>query len=162
MENLGVNLKVLIAQLINFGLFFFIFKKFIAAPFIDVMKDEKKKAEDRKKGAEAVEKQRLLLAEEEKVAREEIKQKTKSSLLAVRQGAEAERATLLKKAQAEANELIKKGEQKIAEERTVMEKEYKQTVAKVSVLAVENVLKDFLSEDMQKQVNERVLTHLNK
>ncbi len=162
MENLGLNPKLLIAQLINFGIFFFIFKKFIAKPFIEVMKDEKKKAEERKKASEAVEKQRILLAEEEKAAREEIKQKTQASLTAVRQGAEAERAALLKKAQAEANEVVKKGEQKVAEERSTMEKEYKQTVAKVSVMTVENVLKDFLTEDMQKQVNERVLTHLNK
>ena len=72
------------------------------------------------------------------MTREEIKQKTQSSLLAIRESAEAERAALLKKAQQEANDLIKKGEHKINEERQLMEKEYKETVAKVSVLAVEN------------------------
>ena len=43
MDKLGIDVKLLIAQLVNFGLFFFIFQKFIAKPFLGLIKSEEKK-----------------------------------------------------------------------------------------------------------------------
>lgn len=162
MENLGIDIKLLIAQLINFGLFFFIYKKFIAGPFISVMQSEKKKDMDRKKMVEEVAKQKETLAQQEKMAKDEIHKKTEESLKAVRHAAEAEKVELIKKAHAESAEIVKRAAKQIDEERHQMEKQYKETLAKVSVMTVEHVLKDFLTEDMQKQVNAKVLSNLEK
>ena len=162
MENLGVDIKLLIAQLINFGIFFFIYKKFIAGPFISMMQSEKKKDGERKKLLEDVAKQKETLALVEKTARDEIHKKTEESLKAVRHAAELEKAELVKKAHAESAEIVKRASRQIEEERHTMEKEYKETLAKVSVMTVEHVLKDFLTEDMQKQVNAKVLSNLEK
>jgi F0F1-type ATP synthase membrane subunit b/b' len=41
MENLGIDGKLLSAQLINFILFFIIYKKYIAKPFMAFLKKEK-------------------------------------------------------------------------------------------------------------------------
>lgn len=160
MENLGIDIKLLVAQLINFGLFFFIYKKFIAGPFVSVMKDEKKKDLERRKMLEDVAKQKEALVLQEKEAKEEIHKKTEESLKAVRHSAEVERVSLIKKAQEESAEIIKRAGKQIDEERVQMEKKYKETLAKVSVMTVEHVLKDFLTEDMQKQVNAKVLSNL--
>ncbi len=161
MENLGIDVKILISQLINFGIFFLIFKKFVATPFIAIMQDEKKKKEEGETMAKEVESKRSALAKEEETAREDVKQKTLISLSAAKESAEKERLLLLKKAQTEAEEIVKKGRQKMEEERLAMEKEYKQKMAKESVETVENALKDFLSDDMQKKVNEHILTQLH-
>ena len=48
MENLGINVKLIIAQIINFALFFLIYKKFIAKPFVNFINGEKKKEEENK------------------------------------------------------------------------------------------------------------------
>ena len=162
MENLGIDLKLLIAQLINFGLFFFIYKKFIAVPFMKLIKDEKKKDEEKKKMLADIEKQKEAIPLAEKAAREVIQKKTEESLKAVRQAAEAEKAVLIKKAQEESAEIVKRAGKQIEEERHQMEKEYKEALAKVSVMTVENTLKDFLTEDMQKQINEKVLSSLER
>lgn len=162
MENLGIDIKLLVAQLINFGLFFFIYKKLIAGPFVAVMKGEKIKDAERRKIHEEAQKQKELLAIQEKSAKEEIHKKTEESLKAVRHAAELERASLIKKAQEESQEIIKRSSKQIEEERRLMEKQYKETLAKVSVMTVEHVLKDFLTEDMQKQINAKVLTNLEK
>ncbi|MCX6730358.1 MAG: ATP synthase F0 subunit B, partial [Candidatus Roizmanbacteria bacterium] len=156
------DIKLLIAQLINFGLFFFIYKKFIAGPFVSVMKGEKMKDANRKKMNEEVEKQREVLALQEKASKEEIHKKTEESLKAVRHAAELERVSLLAKAEEESKEIVKRASKQIEEERHAMEKQYKETLAKVSVMTVEHVLKDFLTEDMQKQVNAKVLSNLAK
>lgn len=160
MENLGIDIKLLIAQLINFGLFFFIYKKFIAGPFIMMMKGEKKKDAERKKMLEDVAKQKETLAQQEKDAKEEIHKKTEESLKAVHHAAELEKIVLIKKAHEESAEIVKKAGKQIEEERHQMEKQYKETLAKVSVMTVEHVLKDFLTEDMQKQVTGKILSNL--
>lgn len=162
MENIGVDFKLLIAQLINFGLFFFLYKKFIAGPFLQVIRDEKHKESERKKLAELTDKQKGLLAQEEKSARDEIRRKTDESLKAVHLAAEKERADLVKKAQEEADTLTKRAERQLEEERAKMESQYKETVSKMSMMTVEHALKDFLTEDMQKQINTRILSNLQK
>jgi F0F1-type ATP synthase membrane subunit b/b' len=162
MENIGVDFKLLLAQLINFGLFIFLYSKFIAGPFSQIMKDEKKKDAERKRLAEEVEKQKELLASEEKSAREEIRRKTDESLKAVHQSAEKERAALLKKAQDDAAGVSTRAAKQLEDEKMKMEHEYKETVSKMSILTVEHALKDFLTEDMQKQVNARILSNLQK
>ena len=162
MENLGVDIKLLVAQIINFGLFFFIYKKLIAGPFVSVMKSEKMKDAERRKIHEEAQKQKEMLALQEKNAKDEIHKKTEESLKAVRHAAELERASLIKKAQEESQEIVKRSSKQIEEERRQMEKQYKETLAKVSVMTVEHVLKDFLTEDMQKQINAKVLTNLEK
>lgn len=161
MENLGIDSRLLIAQLINFGIFFFIYKKFIAGPFITVMQDEKKKDEARKKMLEDVAKQKEVLVQQEKASREEIQKKTEESLKAVRHAAELEKAALMKKAQEESAEIVKRAGKQVEEERLAMEKQYKETLAKMSMMTVEHVLKDFLTEDMQKQINAKILNNLS-
>ncbi len=47
MEKLGVDLKLLIAQAINFILFFFIVKKYIAKPFSQFLKSEKENEKEK-------------------------------------------------------------------------------------------------------------------
>jgi len=162
MENLGIDFKLLLAQLINFGLFFFIYKKFIAGPFVSVMKGEKMKDAQRKKMNEEVERQKEILAQQEKSSKEEIHKKTEESLKAVRHAAELERTSLIAKAQEESKEIVKRASKQIEDERHQMEKQYKETLAKMSVMTVEHALKDFLTEDMQKQVNAKVLSNLEK
>lgn len=162
MDKLGIDSKLLLAQLINFVLFFFIYRKFIAKPFMSIMKGEKKMDDDRKKIHEEVLKQKDNLTLQEKTAKEEIQKKTEQSLKEVKHAIEIERTSLLKKAQEESTELVKRAGRQIEEEKNQMEKQYKEAIAKVSVIAVEHALKDFLTEDMQKQVNAKVLNNLEK
>jgi len=162
MENLGVDLKLLIAQLINFGLFFFIYKKFISVPFMKLIKDEKKKDAERMKMLEDVAKQKETLAIHEKGAKEELHTKMEESLRIARHAAEIEKAALIKKAKEDSAEIVKRAGKQTEEERHQMEKQYREALAKVSVMTVENALKDFLTEDMQKQINARVLSNLEK
>jgi F-type H+-transporting ATPase subunit b len=162
MENLGVDIKLLIAQLINFGIFFFIFKKFIAGPFVSVMQSEKKKDADRKKMLEDVAKQKEELLVAEKTAQVELHKKMEEGLKNAGKAAELEKAALMKKAHEESAEVIKRAHKQAEEEKHLMEKQYKETLAKMSVMTVEHALKDFLTEDMQKQVNAKVLSNLEK
>jgi len=49
MEKLGVDIKLLIAQITNFILFFIVFKKLVSKPFKNFLDDERKKEELKEK-----------------------------------------------------------------------------------------------------------------
>src|SRR3989344_4575625 len=58
MEGLGIDLKLLIAQIINFGLFFYVFKRFLAKPFVSFIDEEKQKEAERETSLQKAKKKR--------------------------------------------------------------------------------------------------------
>jgi len=71
MENLGIDLKLMIAQSINFLLFFFIVKKFIAKPFTNFLEEEKNKEKEKQKLLEEAQKiEENLKIKEQKIKEE--------------------------------------------------------------------------------------------
>ncbi|MFH1180861.1 MAG: F0F1 ATP synthase subunit B [bacterium] len=81
MEGLGINWKILIGQIVNFAILFYLLKRFAFKPFLALLEKRRVKIEDgMKKSAEAEaslqrikELGRTLLAEKEKKASELIK-----------------------------------------------------------------------------------------
>lgn len=162
MENLGIDIKLLVAQLVNFVLFFIIFKKFIASPFITFLNKQRKEEEER---AAALEKARTIeaaLSEKELVMKRKIASEVDEAMKSAKQDAVAVKADIIENANKEASEIIEKAKKQAGEEKVTMQKEVKNSVADLSVLMVQNVLKEYMSEKEQKQVTARVLKNLDK
>jgi F-type H+-transporting ATPase subunit b len=73
MEGLGVDLKYLIIQIANIGIFYFLFTKFLLKPILKLLDERKAKIQEGLENAEKA-KQELVKVEETK---EEAKKKTK-------------------------------------------------------------------------------------
>jgi len=157
MENLGIDTKLIIAQGINFALFFFVFKKFLAKPFSQFVTSEKKKDQER---------ERLLaktLATAEKLEKQEgeMKEKVKKESHALlneakKQAAEA-RQLLIDEATAEATRIKESAHAQLRSERELIEKDAKEKIVQMSFLIVEKALSDVLTADMRKKVTESIL-----
>lgn len=160
MENLGVDPKLLIAQLINFGLFFFIFSKFIAKPFLAYIKDEKKKDAERSRLNELALKQDADLIKKEEEMKTRLRKEYDKALTEAKHEAETVKATLMNDAKKEAEEYVIKAQKQMQSDKLAMEREIKDRIASLSVLLIEHGLKDYLTEDMQKGVTKQLLTHL--
>lgn len=160
MENLGVDPKLLIAQIINFGLFFFIFSKFIAKPFLAYIQSEKKKDAERNRLNEVAVNQEAELIKKEKDMTVRLRSEYDKALLQAKHEAESVKTGLMRDARKEAEEYISKAKMQIQSEKLAMEKELKDRIASLSVLLIEQGLKDYLTEDMQKGVTRQLLTHL--
>jgi len=85
MENLGIDGKLLIAQLINFGIFFLLFAKFISKPFLKFLQQERRNEKDKesllgklKKGEEELGLQEKEMRNKIKKERNEIIEKSKT------------------------------------------------------------------------------------
>lgn len=160
MENLGIDPKLLIAQIINFVLFFFIFSKFIAKPFLAYIQSEKKKDAERSRLNEVAVTQEAELIKKEKDMTVRLRSEYDKALLQAKHEAESVKTGLMKDARKEAEEYISKAKMQIQSEKLAMEKELKDRIASLSVLLIEQGLKDYLTEDMQKGVTRQLLTHL--
>ncbi len=162
MENLGIDIKLLIAQLVNFVLFFIIFKKFIAKPFVAFLTKQKKEDEERTALLEKSKKMEDELVEKETAWKKKASAEAEETLKAAKVDAVAVREDIIKEAQAEAEKIIAKAKKQIDEEREELQKEVKNSVADLSTLLVSNAMKEYLTEKEQKQLTERILKNLNK
>ncbi|PIY72273.1 hypothetical protein COY87_01825 [Candidatus Roizmanbacteria bacterium CG_4_10_14_0_8_um_filter_33_9] len=162
MENLGVDPKLLLAQLINFGLFFFLFSKFIAKPFMQYIENEKKKDLERQRVSELALKQEEELEVHKKKISDKMNKEFNVAIEEARKDALELKKQLIAEAKKDAEEIVLKAEKEITTSQSLMEKEMKDKVSSLSIILVSKVLKDYLSEDIQKAVTARVISNLSQ
>lgn len=162
MENLGIDGKLLLAQLINFILFFIIYKKYIAKPFMAFLKKEKSKEEDKDKSLSNIKKIEGELETKEVEMRKTAKKEADVLITKAKEDAERVRVGIIESANKEATAIVEKGKKQIEEEKTLLYKEVKTKAADLSMLMVQKALGEYLTADAQKKVTEHILTNLSK
>ncbi len=157
MEGLNIDWKILIGQLINFAILFFVLKSFVYTPFLELMRKRREQIEDGiNKSKEAEENLNKIREVKERADKENEEKKKEIILDAEKQGkekiseaillAEKERESLLLKAQKEAEEIKEKEKEKM--ERIVIDN---------SFALAEKVLKENIDQEKNKKVTEEFL-----
>lgn len=161
MENLGVDPKILLAQLINFGLFFILFSKFIAKPFMQYIENEKKKDLERQRISELALKQEEELEIHKKKISDKMKKEFDIAILEAKKDAQELKKELIKEAKKEAETVVSKAQEDMKTAQILMEKEMKEKVSSLSFILVSKVLKEYLNENMQKDITSRLISNLS-
>lgn len=161
MENLGIDIKLLIAQIINFGLFFLIIKKFVAKPFLQFINQEKKIAEEKEKLKKQLEKQEEEYKNKEKELQSKIKKEMSLVLTQAKQDGQKIRQEMLEAAKTEAETIKAAGRQETEKEKQAMYHQVKEKVSELSLLIVNKAL-DSLDEGSKRKVSEEILKNLGK
>lgn len=145
----GIDWKLMVAQLINFAVVFFVLKKFAYKPILKLLDERKQKIED---GLSFAEKAKQELASIEVIKTEEIA-KAKTQGLEIVKASEVSagkvRDEIIAGGEVEKQKLIATGKALIAEQKNRMEKGvYEQAVSLVEV-ALGKVLakKEFKAEE---------------
>lgn len=162
MENLGIDLKLIIAQLINFLILFVVFKKFMAKPFLNFIREERKKEEDKNKLLVELEEKAQNLDKQSSLLKQEQKKEMEKTMQEVSRQAESVRQELVKKADNEAKDILAKAKIQIEEERVKLDREMKSRLVAVSMMLVEKGLKSFLTDEQKHQVTQNILKNLPK
>lgn len=160
MENLGIDTKLLIAQLVNFGIFFFIFQKFISKPFFAYLKKQKQEEETRAEFAAEIEKRKEKLEAEDAKMEKKRKEALDKALAQAKEDAASVREEIIETAKKEAAEIVAKGHAQIAEERKELYKDLRQQIASVSMIVVEKALREYLTDDAQKKITQNIVKHI--
>ena len=153
MDKLGIEPKLIIAQLVNFGIIMFVLTKLLYKPILSMLDKRKKKIEEG-----------LALTEKMKTEEEKMEAK-KSKMIAdtrkeggvmieeAKVQAKNEAKSIIEAAHKEADEIIAKGKEQAAAELVTMKKD----VQNEAVILATNMAKRLLSSVMTAEMQRTVL-----
>jgi len=162
MENLGIDLKLLIAQLINFVLFFFIIKKFVAKPFLKFINDEKEKEKEKQKLLLSIEKQEKAAIEKEKAMQLKFKKELDVAIADAKEKATHVKEEIIKEAKEEAETIKKNAKAELMSEKEALYTEVKSKISELSLLIVNKALADSLDTEAKRKVTAKIVNNLPK
>lgn len=152
-----VDVKLLVAQLVNFAIVFSVLYFFAFKPLVKVMTDRTEKIDKSLKDADAIEK-RLALTEKD---REEIITAAKKQANLIIEEAdkrgEARKGELLVKAKEEIGQVINNEKAKLIREKAETLKELKKEVAELVVLTVEKLLTEKMTGDKDRELIKKLV-----
>jgi F-type H+-transporting ATPase subunit b len=157
MENLGIDGKLLLAQIINFVLFFILVKQFMVKPFTSFMNQERKNEEEKNRMLEKLKKSEEAGIEAEAKMKEKMKKEFDVLFIQAKKEAQNMRADLIKQAESDALEIKEKNSRLLAEEKNLLYREVKDKIIKTSLAIVESTLKDSLDEVSRKKVTSSII-----
>ncbi len=155
-----VEWPFLIAQIINFCIVAFILYRFAFKPILATVDQRQQKIAE---GLQYAEEMKTKLAEAEKKEAETLRQareEAKQILEETRQSAKVMMEKNSQEAIAKAEQILKKAEQRISQERIAMFSEVRQEIARLVVLTTGKVLRKELTEQDKTQFSESAAREL--
>lgn len=156
MENLGIDLKLIIAQIVSFAIFYFIFSKFISAPLLKFLKKQKEDEELRVKLAEDLEERKATLDAKDRKMNQERRKALDAALIQGKKDAEKVKVELIEDAKKQAEIIVMRAKEQMEEEKKKLYKEIRKKIAQVSIMLVDSALKDYLTVDAQKMITQNI------
>ena len=157
MENLGIDGKLLLAQMINFVLFFILVKQFMVKPFTSFLNQERKNEEEKNKMLEKLKKSEEAGLEAEKKMKEKMKKEFDVLFVEAKKEAQNLRAEMVKQAETDVLEIKDKNKKLLDEEKSLLYREVKDKIIKTSLMIVESTLKESLDESSRKKVTGAII-----
>jgi F-type H+-transporting ATPase subunit b len=157
LAGLGINLPMLLAQVVNFIILFGLLYMFAYKPIIRMLDERSKKVEDSVKQTEYI-KDQVAHAEEESKKRIEAAGKEGQEVIAraVRSGEEV-RQQAKQDAQKDAETLITRARTEIQRERDDAIGELRREFADLTILAAEKVIEKSLDKEAHRQLIDKTL-----
>ena len=141
----GLDIKILIAQLINFGILLFVLWKFAYKPMFKILDDRKKKIETGIENAAKAEEKLREISEEEKKVMIEAKKEAAKILDEARVMAEESRKRNIEKTKEEIGQLINQEKENMRQEKAEVLKSINREVADLVMVTVEKVIEEKMS-----------------
>lgn len=162
MEKLGIEPKILLAQVINFVILLVLFKKFLFKPFFTKLDAEEKRSKEEENRLKQYEKKEKELMDKRVALEEEYEKKMKANYAKMKKETDEAKRQILKEAQKEADELRRHTMELLEAEKQKSVTEMKRESYQVAVSLVERVLGESLSKELQKKITQEVMTKLPK
>jgi len=151
---LGINWKLLIAQIVNFAILAFVLQRFVYAPIVKLLAERKKRIEDAEKNVIEIQKklEGIKLLEEKTLS--EARSRSGIMLKEAEKTALKLRGELVENAQREALKIIADGKKKLAEEEKSAALSLKRELGSLISLSIEKTVGDVLTKEAQKDLEE--------
>ncbi len=157
---LGINLKIFIAQLVNFGVVLLVLWKWAYKPVVNLLEQRQEKIAQGIKQAEEVEKRVHNLESEQKKVIAEARAEATSILEEARASADERKGKLLSKAKEEVQSVVQKGKAQLAAEKDQMIRDARDEIAKIAVEASRKILAESVDTKTAQKLAEGVIDEM--
>ena len=158
MENLGIDPKLIIAQIVSFVIFYFIFQKFVSRPLLKYLKKQKEEEELREKLAVELESRKQQLDEKDRKLDRDRKGAFDKAVVEAKKNATEIKQGLVAQAKTEAEKIVAHGRNQIEDERKMLYKDARKKSAQLAIMLLESSLKEYLTPEAKKQVTKNIMT----
>ncbi len=160
MEVLGIDLKLIIAQIVNFALLFWLLSKFLYKPVTGLLEDRRVKIDKGLKDAEKAGKDRANAeVEAEKIAEKAYKD-ANEILKNAKAEATLEATGIVKKASEQADRIMANAKSEAATAKDKALKDAKGEISDVVVIALSKIVGDELTEEQKAKLTSKAIADL--
>lgn len=138
--SLGLNVKLFIAQVINFGILLFVLYRFAYKPVLRMLEERTQKIEKGLADAEKSQKILTEMTEKEKALISEAKKQAKEIISAAEEQAQKNRDEIIASTKEETTRLMQQTQKNIEEQKAQMITDVKKDLGGIVVAAVEKVI----------------------
>lgn len=147
-DKLGIDLKLLIAQIVNFGILLLILTKLVYKPILNLLDKRKKMIEENVENTQKIEERLEKLEEEKERIMAEASVNAMAAVEKAKKEAEEEKQKILTNAKKEISSLAERYRAQLQEEKAQMVQEIKEEIATLIVKSSEKIIrKEFKKED---------------
>jgi F-type H+-transporting ATPase subunit b len=154
---LGVDWRLLLAQVVNFGILFFLLRRYAYGPMLEFLEKRSERIDKGLKDAEAASAKLIALEEKEKQILVAARTEARAIVTASEVSAKKRDAEYLMETEAKTKRFLEEARIKIEEEKEKILTEAKQEIAEVVTVAVEKILKEKVDTAKDKQLIEEMV-----
>ncbi|HBR80720.1 MAG: ATP synthase subunit b [Candidatus Uhrbacteria bacterium GW2011_GWE2_45_35] len=157
---LGINLKMFIAQFIHFAIVLLVFWKWVYGPIVKMLDKRAEIVEKSIKDAKDVEERVVKLEAERASVITTAKAEASHRIEEAQALGETKKNEILAEAKNQVESVVKAGKEQLVREKDAMIKEAKKEIAEIAVKAAEQILKESVSENVSKKMTEEAIGKL--
>ena len=156
-NNLGINGKLLLAQIVNFLILLYVLHRFAYKPILKILNERTRKIEEGLSNSEEARKKLLEITEKEKQILNSARKEAHEIINKVQAVASADSKRLAEESEATSKRMIEEARQEIQREKEQIVKEAKEEIGELVILATSKVIGEKLNSEKDKKLIEEVI-----
>ncbi len=157
LEKLGIDIKLLIAQIINFGVLLWLLNILLYKPLIKKLEERAKRIKEIEEGKKEIERKKEEMKKQEEEIIQKTKEKAKEILKEAEKISKEEREKILERTEKEVRQILKEAREKAElEAKKIKEREREEILNKAKEILRETLKDVFKKEIHQKYLREAI------
>lgn len=161
-HKLGIDWKLLLAQVVNFFVLLFLLKKFLYRPILEILERRRRGVEQAAADAEKLREELAQLERRKAAELAEVRREADTMLQEAKRLAGRRHAEILQEGEGRVEQLLAEARQRLGEERAKMLDEIRGEVGDLVILAAERVLRERLGGQQHRRIVEEALAALRR
>jgi F-type H+-transporting ATPase subunit b len=156
-KTFGIEWKLLIAQIINFFVLFFLLKHYAYKPILKMLEDRKDKIEKGLQDAEASQKKLVEIETKEKAVLTEARKQAQEIIAKAEEVAVKNKEEIIVAAKEQSEKILADSAKKIETEKALMFQEVKKQVAELVIAATGKIIDEKIDSQKDKEIIEKAI-----